>query len=106
MKSQLFIITLLIFFSTASAQNLVKNPSFEELESNSGRIDNWDVFAGDHYSFHKDKKKAPYVSLEFQKKVESRGYGVPFNFFGKQAPRTGKGYLVFSFGAVSSVFTQ
>jgi len=100
-KYTFLIVPMLILLGTASAQNLVKNPSFETLEKMSSRdafwlysMNEWHGFAGICFHFHKDlRKDGLIVPIEYHKKMETRGYGVPFNFFGKQEPRTGKGYV-------------
>ncbi len=101
LKKLLIIILLIATFNTAFSQNLVLNPSFEEGDILStrhsfglGSAKNWDLVIGVSFHFHRKARNNGYFGpLDFQEKAFDLGYTVPFNFIGKQYPRTGDGYI-------------
>jgi outer membrane protein OmpA-like peptidoglycan-associated protein len=113
-KPLLIAVFLLLSF-LVNSQNLVKNPSFEEIAQNSTKdifalhsVKNWEdmyccsVDKGWEaqqsfcFHFHKDLKDEGHLApLRFAKLANKYGYKAPCNFLGYQYARTGSGYVAF-----------
>jgi OmpA-OmpF porin, OOP family len=101
-KTLMFIFCTFVIYSVFF-QNLVQNPSFEEVDINSTKKSFWlqstkDWFPVCHVSFHFKKTfrdDGYYGPLHYEKRAAKLGYNVPYNMFGKQYPRTGDAYIQF-----------
>lgn len=93
---------LLSFINSLSfSQNLVENPSFEQIEINSTKssfllnsVADWVCPGKEAYHFHQNLKDNGYLGpLKFHKTALKLGYSVPYNFLGTQHPHSGDAYI-------------
>jgi outer membrane protein OmpA-like peptidoglycan-associated protein len=100
-KKTILIMAFSLISFSLFAQNLVLNPSFEEIDRNSTKysfalrsVKDWSGSWNETYHFHRDLKDEGYWGpIKFQKSAVKLGYKAPFNFLGTQKARTGEAYV-------------